>query len=214
MAYRISSVSKRVLNYYIKKGKEKTLTTPDYVPPAQRPMEFVVILCLLGSIPVWFWLGWPFGGGLLLAAGLLFGIRDVFIQNDHTITRIYGPLGRLRYMFENVFRDKYLQYFNETNTDGRPMPKIVRDYVYQKAKGLKSMSSFGTELDIYDAENTSNTRILHSNFGGQPEVDYGFQVGEHRPEIQPFQVKNCVNISAMSYGSLNYKAAECLSSFN
>lgn len=212
MAYRTSSISTRVLNRYQKRGKEKALILPDHVPPAQRPMEFLTILSALGSIPAWIWLGWTYGLGLILIAVIVFGIRDVFIQDDHTITRIYGPLGRLRYMFENVFRDKYLQYFNETNTDGRPMPKIVRDYVYQKAKGLKSMSSFGTELDIYDTENTSHTRILHSNFGAQPpEVDYGFYVGEHRPDVQPFHVKNCVNVSAMSYGSLNYKAAECLS---
>ncbi|MEM6361477.1 MAG: hypothetical protein AAF731_15400 [Bacteroidota bacterium] len=142
-----------------------------------------------------------FGLGVTAAMLILFGIRDVFIQDDHTLVRIYGPLGRLRYMFENVFRDKYLQYFNETNTDGRPIPKIVRDYIYQKAKGIKSMTSFGTELDIYDTENTSNTRILHSNFGTKSNaVGYGFDIGEHREEVQPFRVKNCINISAMSYG--------------
>ncbi|MDN5205527.1 FMN-binding glutamate synthase family protein [Fulvivirgaceae bacterium BMA10] len=212
MAYKISAISKGILARYARKGKEKALTPPNHVPPLQRPMDYIVVLLVLAIIPVWLLYSWHYGVELLVAALIIFGIRDIFIQDDHTITRIYGPLGRLRYLFENVFRDKYLQYFNETNTDGRPMPKIVRDYVYQKAKGLKSLSSFGTELDIYDIENTTNTRILHNNFGAPVnETSYGFEVGGHRDNVQAFHVKNSINISAMSYGALNYKAAECLS---
>ncbi|MEM8567508.1 MAG: FMN-binding glutamate synthase family protein [Bacteroidota bacterium] len=212
MPYKISRVATHVLNKYNRVGKNKALTTPSYKPPLQRPVDFVILLLTLAIVPVWIIWGHVLGISVAVAMLVLFGIRDVFIQDDHTLVRIYGPLGRLRYMFENVFRDKYLQYFNETNTDGRPIPKIVRDYIYQKAKGIKSMTSFGTELDIYDVENTSNTRILHSNFGTKSKtVGYGFEVGEHRDDIMPFKIKNCINISAMSYGSLNYKAAECLS---
>ena len=212
MAYKISGITKKVLKLYTKYGKENVLTPPDYLPPLQRPLEAVILICLLGVLPVYFYSGWQGAVVLLGIALFLWGIKDLFVQDDHTITRIYGPVGRLRYIFEQSFRDKYLQYFNETNTDGRPMPKIVRDYIYQKAKGLKSLSSFGTELDIHDPENTAYNRILHSNFGAQPAtVSYGFKVGEHRPNVQPFEVKNVINISAMSYGALNYKAAECLS---
>ncbi len=211
MAYKISSVSKQILNRYQQKGKEKTLTPPGYIPPLQRPVEWLTGLVFLAAIPLWLFMGWIYGVAALVTGLILFGIRDVFIQDDHTITRIYGPVGRLRYTFENVFRDKYLQYFNETNTDGRPMPKIVRDYVYQKAKGIKAMTSFGTELDVYDTENTSYSRILHNNFGAHMEPTYELVVGEHRKNIKPFKIKNTINISAMSYGSLNYKSCECMS---
>ena len=212
MGYKISSITKGISKSYDKYGKENVLTPPDYLPPLQRPVEAIILICLIGIIPVYFFSGWQGALILFAIAFVLWGIKDLFIQDDHTITRIYGPIGRLRYIFENVFRDKYLQYFNETNTDGRPMPKIVRDYIYQKSKGLKSLSSFGTELDIYDAENTTNNRMLHSNFGTQPtDVSYGFKVGENRPSIQAFEVKNVLNISAMSYGAINYKAAESLS---
>lgn len=212
MAYKISSKSSKVLNNYTSKGKEKALITPGYTPPFQRPIEFVIIILLIAAVPCWYFFGTPLGIGLIVLALTLFGFKDLFIQDDHSLIRIYGPLGRLRYVFEDVFRDKYLQYFNETNTDGRPIPKIVRDYIYQKAKGLKSLSSFGTELDIHDSENTSNTRILHNNFGViETEPSYGFEVGSHREEVKPFKVNNSINISAMSYGSLNYKSAECLS---
>lgn len=211
MAYRISNISKRVLGNYNAKGKENTLTPPGYVPPLQRPVEWLSLLLLIASLPLWIFYGWKMGLGSALLSLILFGIRDTFIQDDHTITRVYGPIGRLRYIFEDVFRDKYLQYFNETNTDGRPMPKIVRDYIYQKAKGVKSLSSFGTELDIYDPENTANTRLLHRNFGVSGEPSYEVMVGEKREGVKPFKIKNSMNISAMSYGALNYRAAECLS---
>ncbi|MEQ9422874.1 MAG: FMN-binding glutamate synthase family protein [Cyclobacteriaceae bacterium] len=212
MAYKASFISKKLVDSYKKHGKEKVLIPPYYLPPLQRPVEIIILLLILAIFPLWYLYG--FGSALvaIVIAFILFGIKDLFIQDDHTLTRIYGPIGRLRYVFENSFRDKYLQYFNETNTDGRPMPKIVRDYIYQKAKGLKSMSSFGTELDIYDPENTANSRILHNNFGAQPdEISYGFDVGAHRENVQPFHVKSTMNISAMSYGALNYRAAECLS---
>jgi len=163
MAYQTSNVGKKVLNKYLSKGKLNALTPPSYLPPLQKPVEYLTYILVLLSIPAYHWWGGWGSAWCLIIAAILFGINDLFIQDDHTITRIYGPFGRLRYLFENVFRDKYLQYFNETNTDGRPIPKIVRDYIYQKAKGYKSMSSFGTELDIYDSENTTYARILHRN---------------------------------------------------
>ncbi len=211
MAYKISNTARRILQNYTAKGKENTLTPPGYIPPLQRPVEWLSILFLIAMFPLWYYKGWEFGLSSGLVSLILFGIRDTFIQDDHTITRVYGPIGRLRYVFEEVFRDKYLQYFNETNTDGRPMPKIVRDYIYQKAKGVKSLSSFGTELDIYDPENTANTRILHRNFGVGDEPSYEITVGSRREGVKPFVIKNSINISAMSYGALNYRAAECLS---
>lgn len=150
--------------------------------------------------------------GFGLAALLLFSVLELFVQDDHALTRIYGPLGRIRYITEDLFRDKYLQYFNETNTDGRPLPKVVRDYVYQKAHNLRSYSSFGTEIDIYDDENTAGCRVLHRNFPGTiSEPEYSVIIGEGRSSIRPFEVRNVANISAMSFGAINERAAECLS---
>ncbi|MCK5391578.1 MAG: FMN-binding glutamate synthase family protein, partial [Deltaproteobacteria bacterium] len=126
--------------------------------------------------------------------------------------RIYGPLGRIRYLFEDAFRDKYLQYFNESNTNGRPIPRIVRDYIYQKAKAIKPIASFGTELDEFDLENTAQSHILHRNFPGTvKKAGYEVIIGEKREGVRPFTVKSSINVSAMSYGSINWKAAECIS---
>lgn len=149
----------------------------------------------------------------LISSFILFSIREIFLQNRHTIVRIYGPMGRFRYIFEQEFRDKFLQYFNERNTDGRPIPRIVRDYIYETSKNLPPLSSFGTEVDNYDLDNTVNARILHHNFGGAVEEPSGFEVliGDKRENVRTFSVKNSLNVSAMSYGAINYKAAESLS---
>ncbi|HBS06328.1 MAG TPA: hypothetical protein DEA96_15275 [Leptospiraceae bacterium] len=212
MAYDISSSSKKILKTIDRKGRKAALTPPGYTPLLDNPFRWLSILTALASPVVGYYFGWLAAGATLLGAALIFGIRETFIQDDHAIVRIYGPLGRLRYLFERELRDKYLQYFNETNTSGRPIPRIVRDYIYQKSKALKPMSSFGTELDPYDSETTTGCRILHRNFPGSlGQPGYEVIVGEKRKGVRPFYVRNVVNVSAMSYGSINYKAAESLS---
>ncbi|MDX1960133.1 MAG: FMN-binding glutamate synthase family protein [Leptospiraceae bacterium] len=212
MAYSTSRSSKVFLNKILNSGKESSLIPPHYKPPLQRIFEPISFLALILTIPAYYYLGIYHAIVSLSIFLILFGIIDLFIQDDHALIRIYGPLGRLRYIFEDVIRDKYLQYFNETNTDGRPIPRIVRDYIYQKAHNVKSISSFGTELDIYDPEITTQSRLLHRNFPGIAEQKtYGVLVGEKRKNVKPFLIKSTINISAMSYGSLNYKAAEALS---
>ncbi len=212
MAYDISNSSKKILRTIDRKGRKAALTPPGYTPLLDNPFRWFSILTALASPVIGYYFGWLAAGATLLGAAIIFGIRETFIQDDHAIVRIYGPLGRLRYLFERELRDKYLQYFNETNTSGRPIPRIVRDYIYQKSKALKPMSSFGTELDPYDSETTTGCRILHRNFPGSlGQPGYEVVVGEKRKGVRPFYVRNVVNVSAMSYGSINYKAAESLS---
>ncbi len=176
-------------------------------------LDLLSLLLAIGGVVLGFLMGWTWTLVAWIGSALIFGFRETFVQDTHTIVRIYGPLGRMRYLFEREFRDKFLQYFNERNMDGRPIPRIVRDYIYQKAKGLKSVASFGTELDIYDVENTVGARILHRHFGVAFEKPDGFavEIGAHRPEVRPFVVRNVLNVSGMSFGSINHRAAEALS---
>jgi len=195
------------------KGKKAALRPPSYHPPGENLLKVLIAMSFVGSVPA-FYYSWPLGL-LFIAVGLIcFGILDWFVQDDHAIVRIYGPLGRARYIVEDLMRDKYLQYFNENNINGRPIPKIVRDYIYQRAHGLKSISSFGTELDNTDPENTVQARVLHRNFrpdNNTTDKSFGVEVGSGRQGIRPYIVPNTVNISAMSYGSLNYRACESMS---
>lgn len=152
------------------------------------------------------------GISIIIGALLLYGLEELYLQKHHAIVRIYGPFGRLRYIFEQEFRDKFLQYFNERNTDGRPIPRIVRDYIYQRSKDVPALSSFGTELDNFDVENTVNARILHNNFGQPADCrEFSVTIAGNRKGIRHFDVINTMNISAMSYGAINWKAAEALS---
>ena len=212
MSYKATISARNFIRRIGTQGKDGALTAPEHRPALERILDpFAIALCL-AVVPLYLVQGLWVSLGVALVALVTFSIRELFVQDDHSIIRIYGPFGRARYIVENLFRDKYLQYFNETNTDGRPIPKIVRDYVYQKAHKVKPYNSFGTEVDIYDPENTAGCRILHRNFpGAQPKAGYEVIVGQGRPGIRPFHIRNTINISAMSFGSINEKAAECLS---
>ncbi len=65
-----------------------------------------------------------------------------------------------------------------------------------------------------DADNTIGARLLHRNFGSLPANaagSYGFEIGAARGDVRPFRVRNSINVSAMSYGSINAKSAEAIS---
>ena len=212
MTYRTSRIARNYLKKIDKSGKENVLRATSYKPVGERSLTFLSYASFIAAI-VLFYYTWWWGLVAVLAGLVFFGIKDWLIQDDHSLIRIYGPFGRARYIVEDLVRDKYLQYFNETNTDGRPIPKIVRDYIYQKAHDVKALSSFGTELDNYDIENTANARILHRNFPGKVDHNgsYAVEIGAGRDGVQPYTVKNVLNISAMSFGSLNYRACEAMS---
>lgn len=213
MGYKESSESRRYLEKLKRLGKEQCLIPYTYNPPLERVMDISSIVLIVAAIASGIYFkSWLYFFLLVAIAVLIFTIRELFVQDDKTLIRIYGPLGRIRYLFEDTFRDKYLQYFNESNTNGRPIPRIVRDYIYQKAKAIKPIASFGTELDEFDLENTAQSHILHRNFPGTvKKAGYEVIIGEKREGVRPFTVKSSINVSAMSYGSINWKAAECIS---
>lgn len=213
MGYKKSSESRQYLEKLKRLGKDHGLVPYTYTPPLERAMDISSIVLIIAAIVMGIYFkSWTYFIVLTAIAFLVFSIRELFVQDDRTLIRIYGPLGRIRYLFEDTFRDKYLQYFNESNTNGRPIPRIVRDYIYQKAKAIKPIASFGTELDDFDFENTAQSHLLHRNFPGSvKKASYEVVIGEKREGVRPFKVKNSINVSAMSYGSINWKAAECIS---
>ncbi|MGF1670676.1 MAG: glutamate synthase-related protein [Balneolaceae bacterium] len=205
MAYKPSKETRKILKNGLQRAAEPFRAI-------MRCIEVITVLFVIGGIYLIYSNYVIIGIATITGGFILYGIEELFLQKKSTIVRIYGPLGRLRYIFEQEFRDKFLQYFNERNMDGRPIPRIVRDYIYQRAKDVPAISSFGTELDNFDVENTVNARLLHNNFGQPAHCrEFKVTVGEHRKAIRPFDVINTLNISAMSYGALNWKAAESLS---
>lgn len=87
-----------------------------------------IVVGLLGFFyNEFFW--WVFGFVALL---VVIGIADM-AQTKLTIMRNYLIVGRARYWMEDL-RPKLYQYFIKSDIDGRPINRIDRNTIYQRAK--------------------------------------------------------------------------------
>lgn len=133
---------------------------------------------------------------------ILLGFYDMF-QSRHAIMRNFPILGRGRYLFEEL-RPKIYQYFIESETDGKPIPRMLRSIVYQRAKNEISTTPFGTQLDVYKEGYEwiahSIAAIPSSEINPNPRVRVG-----GKDCMQPYDL-SIFNVSAMSYGSLSNRA--------
>lgn len=164
-----------------------------------------VLLITLLLLSVFYSGHWyPFFVIVLLLTGM--GYYDM-IQKKHSIMRIYPVFGRLRYFMEDI-RPKVYQYFIESDIDGRPISRIDRNTIYQRAKKDSDTMPFGTQLDVYQE---GYEWMSHSI------APKDFSTLDHDPRI-PIGNKDCTqpyncsifNVSAMSYGSLSSNAIEAL----
>lgn len=144
---------------------------------------------------------------LALVFGLtVMGIYDM-VQKKHSIMRTYPVFGRMRYWMESL-RPKMYQYFVESDIDGRPINRIDRSTIYQRAKQQMDTTPFGTQLNVYEE---GYEWMCHSI---APKDFHGLN---HRPRVlignkdckQPYSA-SILNVSAMSFGSLSSNAIEAL----
>lgn len=171
--------------------------------------EFILFsIVSSGLIFVVGYYAWPpiFTLYLVLIPLILLGIYDM-VQRKHAIMRNFPILGRGRYVMEEL-RPKFYQYFIESDTNGRPISRIFRTVVYQRAKGQLDTSPFGTQLDVYEEGyewmNHSIGALNAHNLDTHPRV----RVGSRHCQ-QPYQA-SLLNVSAMSFGSLSRNAVEAL----
>ena len=110
--------------------------------------QFILFVILCSLIEVYFYFKYPvLLWSLFIIAPIIFlGIYDM-IQKKHDITRNFPFLGWGRYVME-ILRPKIYQYFVESDIDGRPIGRIFRSLVYQRAKGDVDTTPFGTQLDV------------------------------------------------------------------
>lgn len=166
-----------------------------------------IFILLSISVPVVFillaivWPGilWSF---ILITPLIIVGYSDL-LQKKQTIKRNFPVIGHLRYLLEKV-RPEIMQYFVETDTEGRPVNRIFRNIVYQRAKKVNDTAPFGTQMDVYEAgyEWMNHSIYAHEtiNIGKEPRVIIG------GPDcLQPYSA-SLLNISAMSYGALSMNA--------
>jgi len=139
---------------------------------------------------------------LILLPFVLLGWYDMY-QNKHAIMRNFPIVGRGRYLMEHL-RPKIYQYFIESDTSGRPIPKIFRDVVYQRSKKVRDTTPFGTQLDVYSE---GYEWLAHSiNPVKEEDIDHDPRVEIGNDDCkQPYKA-SLLNISAMSFGSLSKNA--------
>ena len=149
--------------------------------------------------PMW----WTF---IVLGPFILLGIYDM-VQKKHSIMRIFPVFGRGRYFMEFI-RPKFYQYFIESDHDGRPISRIFRSVVYQRAKDVLDTTPFGTQLNLYSEGyewmNHSIAALDHHDVDPHPRVKVGNGACK-----QPYQA-SIFNVAAMSFGSLSKNAVLAL----
>lgn len=142
---------------------------------------------------------WTF---LLITPLLVMGYIDVF-QRSQSIKRNFPLVGRLRYILES-FRPEIMQYFVETDTEGRPINRIFRTLIYQRAKKTNDTTPFGTQMNVYRSGYEWLEHSIYARHAGDDEMDPRVTIGGSAC-TKPYS-SSLLNISAMSYGSLSSHA--------
>ncbi len=136
---------------------------------------------------------------------ILLGIFDL-LQKRHAIRRNFPVLGNLRYLMEAI-RPEIMQYFVETDIEGRPIDRIQRSLIYQRSKKAIDTEPFGTQLDVYAS---GYEWMEHSIYAHHIENDEAPRVLVGGPDCkQPYNA-SLLNISAMSFGALSKNAIMAL----
>lgn len=110
-------------------------------------------------------------------------------------------------MLEEI-RPEIMQYFVETDTEGRPLNRVFRSLIYQRAKNVSDTTPFGTQMNVYENGyewlEHSMYPLHHEQIWADPRVNIG------GPDCKNPYLASLLNISAMSYGSLSKNAVMAL----
>lgn len=172
----------------------------------RKTFIIIMLLALAAVIILGIYFSWILWFLLLIIPLWILGLMDM-LQRKHAIIRNYPIVGRLRYVMEDL-RPKIYQYFVESDTDGKPINRVDRSTIYQRAKRELDTQPFGTQFDVY-AEgyewlaHSINPTDFHQ-LNKDPRVTFG-----EKTCAQPYS-GSILNVSAMSYGSLSSNAIEAL----
>ncbi len=170
----------------------------------KEAIKFTTIALLIFAVGIGITV-WPLPGCIVLVVLLvLIGFYDLF-QKKHTILRNFPVIGHMRYLLEMI-GPELRQYFVESHTDGKPIDKNHRSYIYERAKEQNQTHPFGTELNVYD-----------DNYKWMQHSIYPAKKMETPPRVliggkdcqQPYSA-SLFNISAMSFGALSKNAIQAL----
>lgn len=175
-----------------------------------KAREYFIIISSLVVIAIvsisFYWTSflWSF---IIVGPLILMGVFDM-LQTHHTIRRNFPLLGRFRYVLESI-RPEIMQYFVETDTEGRPLNRILRSLIYRRAKKVNDTEPFGTQMNLY---HSGYEWMEHSMYAKQNPQEIGkfprLIIGGSECK-QPYN-SSLLNISAMSFGSLSTNAVMAL----
>lgn len=120
-----------------------------------------------------------------------------FLQKDHTLLRIYGPVAILRWVAE-AQRDKLNQY-RERSGDGRPFALVKRSWIYRASKKLSTSEGFGTQKDLH-VPGTHTIRPAPFGYNRDEVPDDAFLVDVGR-DGRRFRIRYPLNRSGGSFGA-------------
>ena len=158
-----------------------------------------IILVSIYVTPIW----WLF---IIVLPIVAVGLYDM-IQTKHAIRKNFPVIGNFRYMLEAI-RPEIMQYFVETDTEGRPFDRIDRSLVYRRAKNATDTTPFGTQEDTYKVGYEWINHSLYAKSHHDVDIDTRVMIGG-KDCTKPYSA-SILNISAMSFGSLSHKAVESL----
>lgn len=139
---------------------------------------------------------------------ILIGLRDM-LQTKHTIKRNFPVIGNFRYMLEKV-RPELMQYFVETDTEGRPINRLFRTLIYERAKKANNTTPFGTQVDVYRSGYEWMDHSIYAQNPTDKKHDERVMVGGKHC-LKPYSA-SILNISAMSFGALSQNAVLAMNS--
>lgn len=163
---------------------------------------------IVTSVIILFAQRWDFAWFLFFIFGpiILIGLSDIF-QKSSTIKRNFPVVGHFRFLLESI-RPEIMQYFIESDRDGRPFNRIQRSIIYQRSKKAIDTEPFGTQKDVYQVGyewlDHSIYAVNHDEMEFKPRVIIG-----GKDCIKPYAA-SILNVSAMSFGSLSDKAVMAL----
>lgn len=141
---------------------------------------------------------------ILIGPIIAIGLYDVF-QKKHTILRNFPFIGHFRYLIESIGPELH-QYIVEADTDGTPIDRNHRSYVYERAKNIQGTHPFGTELDIY----RTGYESMHHSIYPAKRLEQPPRITIGGPDCRQPYSASLFNISAMSFGSLSPNAIKAL----
>lgn len=151
-----------------------------------------------------------------IVIGLLIGLLIVFIndkrQKEYPVQRMFPVViwGRKFLVRLGPLLRQYLFLNDQEET---PYNRITRNWIYESAHGVRNTVGFGSQIDM---DKVGTTLIMPATFtntksktGEEVGRSYEKIIGTHTG-VEPVKMKHFVNISAMSFGALSFRAHAAL----